>query len=208
MSEHLDDDLAAFDPDGTLQAVFDDLHTCYVTPLDEAVAQRHLDLLDAELRKRHPSNVRRLLIAGGAVVGALTLTTGLAAADLLPPKVQDVIATVAEPFGVDLPGQSEDSPGRGGDSPGRSEDAPGQEDPGPGSSEDAPGLTDGDGTPGDTAPGQGDGSPSDTANDGTPGDTAPGHGDGPPDTTPAGPPDTVPGDTAPGRGDGGGGPKD
>jgi hypothetical protein len=78
----------------------------------------------------------------------------MAAADgALPSQLQDVIADVAEPFGVDLhsvdskdapsdhsdgPGHSESAPGQQGQ-PGESENAPGHGGEGPGRSETAPG---------------------------------------------------------------------
>lgn len=45
--------------------------------------------------------------AAGAFVGALTLTTGLAAADVLPAPVSSTVDSVTQTVGVDLPGAEE-----------------------------------------------------------------------------------------------------
>jgi hypothetical protein len=84
---------------------------------------------------------RRGVILGSALgIGALMAGTGAAAAaGRLPDDVQDVVATVTEPFGIEVPTSGSDSaPGHGGDNPGHSEDAPGQQ-KAPGNSENAPG---------------------------------------------------------------------
>jgi hypothetical protein len=47
--------------------------------------------------------VRRMAIAGGAVVAVVAATTGLAAASVLPAPVQRVVAEAAERVGIDLP---------------------------------------------------------------------------------------------------------
>ena len=130
----------------------------------------HLD----ERADRRRIRRQRWAVAAVASVGVVIGTGSLAAAGVLPSAVQDVVADVARPFGLDLPhsgdgpdggdsptststttgGVSEGAPGSSGEAPGQSGGAPGQLGEAPGQSGDAPGQ--GGSSPGQSgdAPGQ------------------------------------------------------
>lgn len=149
-----------------LEATADDLRAVFVRDPAPEVAARHLAAMgSAGLAPVVPLASRRRRVAVAAMVGAagVVFTGGLAAAGALPGPVQDGVARLVQPIGIDLPdsgehpGRSDQAPGHGGTNPGKADEAPGQQDQ-PGNSENAPGL--GGENPGrsDTAPGQtGDG---------------------------------------------------
>jgi hypothetical protein len=55
---------------------------------------------------RRSTMLRKIKVAAATVVGVLTLTTGLAAADALPGAAQDVAASALEKVGVNVPDNS------------------------------------------------------------------------------------------------------
>jgi hypothetical protein len=57
---------------------------------------------------RRSLTLRKIKVAAATVVGVLTLTTGLAAADALPGAAQDVAASALEKVGVNVPDNSDD----------------------------------------------------------------------------------------------------
>ena len=186
-------------------SVVDDLRLALASPVDDAVAERHLAALFAEAdalaaTDRHASSApvaafrsrRRLAVAAAGVAVALGATSGLAAANMLPAPAQDAVAATAEVFGVDLP-SSDDVPDTtpGGEAPARPSSTTG--DP------TDPGQTDG----GETGelPSQGSGQPTDPGQPGPPpgqDGTNPGQGN----------PDPDPGDGNQGQGQGSGQPTD
>jgi hypothetical protein len=97
------------------EAVFDDLRAVLLQPPAEHVAEQHLAAMVQELPARPavvalvPRRARRALAA--ATVGAAVLIAGgiAAASGSLPGPLQDTVARVLEPFGVDLPGAGTDS---------------------------------------------------------------------------------------------------
>jgi hypothetical protein len=134
--------------EGFLSAPAEDLVCRHVAAM--LVVHEATRFLARDARRRR----RRVALAGSVGVGAVLLVGGAAAAEVLPTPVQEVVADLADPFGVDVhPARSHDAPPDHEDGPGRSESAPGQlnRPPGdgdaPGQSEDAPGH-------GGTAPGR------------------------------------------------------
>jgi hypothetical protein len=127
-------------------------------PADELVREHVANMLvlyEATRFLSRDSRRRRRSIMMGSALGIGTLVAGASAAAVsgsLPRGLQDAVANVAEPFGIDVPTSGSDAPGHGGDNPGQSQQAPGQQNA-PGNSENAPGH--GGETPGRsaTAPG-------------------------------------------------------
>ena len=183
------EDLAALVGDrDRSQDVVDQLRAALVQPVDEGVAERHLEAIFAaadehtkgviDLRSR---SRRRGVVGGAIAIATLTVTSGLAAAGTLPSPIQDAVSSVASVFSIDLPSSSDsdggidgvdvpgdDAPGRTGATPGAT--APGQTGDTPSGPEDTPGAT----APGQTGEPPG-GSGSNPGNSGdTPGATAPG----------------------------------
>jgi hypothetical protein len=126
--------------------IIDDLRKVFLcAPTDELVRDHVANMLvvheATRFLSRDARRKRRGLIMGSALgIGALVAGTGAAAASgRLPNGLQDAVANVVEPLGVDVPGgKSDDAPGRGGENPGHSDEAPGQQ-TAPGNSENAPG---------------------------------------------------------------------
>ncbi|HSL59595.1 MAG TPA: hypothetical protein VK866_17235 [Acidimicrobiales bacterium] len=154
--------------DERLLALAADLRAVWTTPLDEDLTQRHLAAMfaavpasatrsdDAPLAPVIPFRRRRVAIAAAAVALTVGATGGLAAANTLPPALQDAVSSAASIVGFDLPSSADrgDAPGQLVENPGRDDGSvPGENDP-PGASGFAPGQTES--TPGQsgTAPGQ------------------------------------------------------
>jgi hypothetical protein len=227
-----------------VSADLDALRRALVHPPSSEIATRHLSRItgDAgralrgqglashydELAARREHRRRRWAVAAVASVGVVLGTGGLAAAGVLPTPVQDVIADVARPFGLDLPhsddepgsggggsststtsgssqdapGQSGDAPGQGGTSPGQSEGAPGQGGTSPGQSDEAPGLGGSPAGQSDEAPGLGGSSPGGSGNSNAGGNensNAGGNGNGGVSTEAPGQGGANPSNTAPGQ---------
>jgi hypothetical protein len=177
---HRDEDDLGLDE---LESVFVDLRAAFVRPAEPAVAAEHLARMDAAAREtdalapavapvgtsevevERSSLRRRLAVVGAAAAAVLFGVGGLGYAGALPGPVQDAVASIAEPFGVDLPrsddppaadgsnetddpssgagngARSDEDPGQSGEAPGQSGDAPGQSEEAPGQSGEAPGQT-------------------------------------------------------------------
>jgi len=173
-----------------LEPVFADLRSVFVRPASPEVAADHiarmtaaareaatLSVAPAQSRRRadaaeHPWR-RKVAIVAAAFGAAVLGTGGLAVAGALPGPVQDAVATVVEPFGVDLPRSDDsksDDPGdtdgtsnKGGGGSGTNE-APGQTGQTPGQSGETP--ANGSEPPGQsgTAPGQSGENPGNSGN--------------------------------------------
>jgi hypothetical protein len=175
---HRDEDDLGLDE---LESVFVDLRAAFVRPAAPAVAAEHLARMEAASRESdaialavapvHTVDVerhslrRRLAVAAAAAAAVLFGVGGLGYAGALPGPVQDAVASIVEPFGVDLPrsddpppaddsnetddpssgagngARSDEDPGQSGEPPGQSDDAPGQSEDAPGQSGEAPGQT-------------------------------------------------------------------
>ena len=95
--------------DERLDAIFADLRATFVRPVDDEVADRHLEAIYAAVSAQevpvladHPR--RRVKGVVAAVAAGVVLVGGgvAAASGSLPAPVQGLVAAVAEPFGVEL----------------------------------------------------------------------------------------------------------
>ncbi len=132
-TESVDDVLA--DCDDVLDAILDDLRTAHVKPPAARIRQQHLArLLGVRVGRPRSAVARAVTVSAVILLGLLLMGGGMAAADLLPPLLQDRVGDAVSPFGLDLPsaddesditdhtdgpGQSEDAPGQGGVAPGQ-----------------------------------------------------------------------------------------
>src|SRR5262245_29290274 len=105
-----DDEIAALldSSDDELGAGLRDPRQTYTGHVAADVASRHLTTLMVEawtlpVARTTPSWRRRGGVMVGVAVGVLALTAGAASADVLPEPVQDTIAALAKPLGIDLP---------------------------------------------------------------------------------------------------------
>ncbi|HEY6532019.1 MAG TPA: hypothetical protein VIY72_06930 [Acidimicrobiales bacterium] len=197
-----------------LDAVLADLRTAFVRPAPPDVAADHLARMEAAaLEERLPAAApalaasgaepvrhhlrRRLAVVAAGVVAVLFGVGGLGYAGALPGPVQDTVASVMEPFGLDLPrsddppatsdredpssgagngARSDEEPGRSGETPGRSGESPGQSGETPGQSGTTP--ANGSEPPGQSgeSPGQSGSAPGQSGEDPGNSENAPGQG--------------------------------
>jgi hypothetical protein len=214
------------------QAIAADLRAVFVHDADPELTQRFVDAMASAaggaVLPRRSLRRRRAAMAGAVVVAGLFTTVGLAAADVLPTPIQDGVARLVRPLGIDLPDSGDDDGSRGAiehdpattfdrERPGATTDSPGPGSDNPGSAGAAPGQTAAGGNnqpvvpPGQVDnPGNrnGNGPPASVPGNGNgngngngPPASVPGNGNGngPPASVPGnGPPASVPGNGTPG----------
>jgi hypothetical protein len=115
---------AAREPADAVVAV---LHRELLVPVDQEVANAHLEAMSLELavsrasfadRDRGARRVPRTVVGSALVAGALTFMTGLGAAGALPPPAQHWLSGATRVFGIHLPDRPTHPSGRSGDGAG------------------------------------------------------------------------------------------
>ncbi len=201
--DHLSSDPELPTPTDLVDVVAD-LKVAFLVPPDELTTRRHLAGLAAfranqqSARSRRTRRRRRILVPLGVTGGLILATSGLAAANVLPAPMQNAVAAVEAPFGIELPTTDtpDDGPSRSNDDRDRGTDstpagpttsesprvdgsspnppaapsqgAAGQAGTNPGHSDQAPGHT-------GTNPGNSDQAPGHTGTNPGHSDQAPGH---------------------------------